>query len=1077
MYSMETPLKYLDFYSVNDAEHFLGRDDVIQEIFKLVQSYSMVVLCGESGTGKTSLLNAGIIPLLKKNHFHYHRMNDLSRRELARHFKIADNTSIESFNKGLHKFLEKIDGKYILLLDQFEEYLLNFGEQENWLIPDLVLSIDPDKLTIIYSLRSDFLPLFMQWMKHIRQQFYAEQFFYLERFSQDQARLIIKGIMEYYNIIFDYQFLENLIARLATLDESGHIYPPYIQIAAAYFVEHHSSRLTEAYWVEENISLERILSEYFNHQIFLGLEEYEKKLSEDLLNLLVGREGLRRKLRSEEICKRLSESTSMINKITDNLVNRRILRRTDDKRFELIHDFLSKHFFESFSAKEQKQRRYQDMFHQAFQDYKESNIYLDERRIRLFLHHRAALNMDDDTLEFFVRSIVPLFNFGENPYLDLSMKPVLLKTFMSKEDSQRKYDTFMRIKFFMNYDDINMVRAFFMDEKDLRLKSDIFELFSDLNNEEASQISFYGLKEWRNIPGLAIESFLYGIQKFPLDHYHPLLIEIIKNTNSEDIQAIAIESLGYIRQNYTLDSLLSLSLSDCFISPRSYENCFAAVENFLFNNELYYDQYREKVISILAHLIYSAKIENPAVYSLYLKLVKPNMELCQDLYQRIHDSDTRESFISTIGALDNPQLVPFLLEFLKKGADNTVLLNTLASLSAIGKNKAQDELYQCYFETQSLNIQNDILNILNTWQDKRSLQLSREILKNPESDLQIIETALIGLSRFAYSEDFEFMANSIKNEQDSLKNEIFLRHLLNFPESFSDRIISLLHSLWLIKKDELLKLEIACYLTEKGEELCFPYIAEKIKGIDDKFEKQMPGLFTFASSEPVVRLLKSILISEMSFPAGFGFKEILRDLIEHSANRSVAVIGLFSFASCIDNLNDDDLIWLREVMEHGNRPEIRAAALLVLAQQLGWDFKPEIFKQMVDSPWPLVRRAAFFATGLICRGLEDSKRIRVLERIYHQIMSTQDHSIAELAISIFTTFAIKDDVVLLVDLLETKAMSVYSGYMAEKINEAIEAIETIPLESRRITLLRDLFHPSYYYWQEKLRLFPMWFIY
>ena len=52
-----------------DKENFFGREKAIQELYAKILLYRVVVLFGESGAGKSSLLNAGLIPALDKEGF------------------------------------------------------------------------------------------------------------------------------------------------------------------------------------------------------------------------------------------------------------------------------------------------------------------------------------------------------------------------------------------------------------------------------------------------------------------------------------------------------------------------------------------------------------------------------------------------------------------------------------------------------------------------------------------------------------------------------------------------------------------------------------------------------------------------------------------------------------------------------------------------------------------------------------------------------------------------------------------------------------------------------------------------
>lgn len=58
----------LQSYSENQTNIFFGRDNEISHLVKLVNSNTLTIVFGRSGTGKTSLLNAGVFPKLRKEY-------------------------------------------------------------------------------------------------------------------------------------------------------------------------------------------------------------------------------------------------------------------------------------------------------------------------------------------------------------------------------------------------------------------------------------------------------------------------------------------------------------------------------------------------------------------------------------------------------------------------------------------------------------------------------------------------------------------------------------------------------------------------------------------------------------------------------------------------------------------------------------------------------------------------------------------------------------------------------------------------------------------------------------------------
>src|SRR5436190_1342098 len=56
----------LKSYSEDQADIFYGRDEEINRLTNLVKANTLTIVFGKSGTGKTSLLNAGVFPRLRK---------------------------------------------------------------------------------------------------------------------------------------------------------------------------------------------------------------------------------------------------------------------------------------------------------------------------------------------------------------------------------------------------------------------------------------------------------------------------------------------------------------------------------------------------------------------------------------------------------------------------------------------------------------------------------------------------------------------------------------------------------------------------------------------------------------------------------------------------------------------------------------------------------------------------------------------------------------------------------------------------------------------------------------------------
>ena len=58
------PYKALDFFEPTDQDIFCGREVEAPVVYRMILSYPLLTLFGQSGVGKTSLLKAGVLPRL-----------------------------------------------------------------------------------------------------------------------------------------------------------------------------------------------------------------------------------------------------------------------------------------------------------------------------------------------------------------------------------------------------------------------------------------------------------------------------------------------------------------------------------------------------------------------------------------------------------------------------------------------------------------------------------------------------------------------------------------------------------------------------------------------------------------------------------------------------------------------------------------------------------------------------------------------------------------------------------------------------------------------------------------------------
>ncbi len=194
---MSTPAyRYPGTHSFTTAEQlqFFGREREAKELFRLVALNPVVVLFGKSGTGKTSLLQAGLSPLLQELQLQpvRLRLNDTAHsisRQLWEQFNegeylplgTPDNLSLLEYCRRFDHTVRGTTMSPLLLLDQFEELFTLYGDQpeeRDAFIAQLAALLgdsrqrasagqDSVPVRVIISIRSDFLYLLDRLSTHM----------------------------------------------------------------------------------------------------------------------------------------------------------------------------------------------------------------------------------------------------------------------------------------------------------------------------------------------------------------------------------------------------------------------------------------------------------------------------------------------------------------------------------------------------------------------------------------------------------------------------------------------------------------------------------------------------------------------------------------------------------------------------------------------------------------------------------------------------------------------------------------------------------------------------------------------
>ncbi|NOU13800.1 MAG: SUMF1/EgtB/PvdO family nonheme iron enzyme [Methylococcaceae bacterium] len=162
---LRNPYRGLNYFQEQDAPLFFGRQYESKKLLEKVKTSSLIALVGNSGSGKSSVVRAGLIPLLRKQHMPDQTWDVLvciPALDNANPFHNLAAAFLESWGNSPDEVVEKRPGieatlrhtlslvdsirqtlkkshdadKLLLIIDQFEE-LLNFDNLDPETVDDL----------------------------------------------------------------------------------------------------------------------------------------------------------------------------------------------------------------------------------------------------------------------------------------------------------------------------------------------------------------------------------------------------------------------------------------------------------------------------------------------------------------------------------------------------------------------------------------------------------------------------------------------------------------------------------------------------------------------------------------------------------------------------------------------------------------------------------------------------------------------------------------------------------------------------------------------------------------------------
>ncbi|MEG4860761.1 hypothetical protein QUB75_25025 [Microcoleus sp. K1-B6] len=343
-----------------------GRAKDIKEIIQRIGPpvYKLTIIHGQSGVGKSSIIQAGLVPALQLTTFDardvlpillqsYHDW----ARDCGQRLKLGiEKIKGESLSTPIDKptaileqlrLNEKRNLLTVLIFDQFEEFFFAYQDQScrQELYDFLAKCLQICHLKIILSLREDYLFYLLEWNRTTNLSIIEDDIlnknnrYYLGNFVILDAKLVVQTLTERSQFYLDDDLANTLVEDLA--GQLGEVRPIELQIVGTQLEKRQITQLSEYQQLGNQAKLK--LVEEFLAEVIADCGKENKDIAELVLYLLTDENNTRPQKTWAELAEDLGSDSERLELVIEIVVKSGLVLEvpaTPIQRYQLVHDYL-----------------------------------------------------------------------------------------------------------------------------------------------------------------------------------------------------------------------------------------------------------------------------------------------------------------------------------------------------------------------------------------------------------------------------------------------------------------------------------------------------------------------------------------------------------------------------------------------------------------------------------------------------------------------------------------------------------------------------------------------------------------
>jgi WD40 repeat protein/energy-coupling factor transporter ATP-binding protein EcfA2 len=426
---MKSPFKFLDSYAKEDREIYFGREREIDELYHRMFESRILLVYGESGTGKSSLVNCGLInklhntdnlPIWVRRYDNILESLSDSIQGLLKEPLSYQLLTTLLFKKALRSLSLESSKQVFFIFDQFEELFIFGSKEEKLSLIQVVKALVESDLDcrFIFIIREEYFSNVAEFKKHIPN--FLSNRMRIEKMDRTNAISAITGPCNVHNIQVEEGFAESLLKKLNP--ESPGVELTYLQIfldkifnLAIYEEKTDKNGKKPLSFtiglVEKAGDVSDLLGSFLNEQISL-LGKPEMALA--ILKSFVSYKGTKRQLNLAEVkdyANTLGEHVKekYVLEIIGTLVHLRILCEKNENGFyELRHDALAAKIFEKISGAEIEILEVRQFIESAHYFWKKHGVLLSDDDLNYIGPFEKRLALSEELTSFIEMSRMKL---------------------------------------------------------------------------------------------------------------------------------------------------------------------------------------------------------------------------------------------------------------------------------------------------------------------------------------------------------------------------------------------------------------------------------------------------------------------------------------------------------------------------------------------------------------------------------------------------------------------------------------------------------------------------------------------